>query len=64
MREEKVILVGTVIEVDIVDIDGESDVSCFVISCDGDFCDLGIEEEEERNSGELGTKLEPAPLDI
>jgi hypothetical protein len=28
------------------------------------FEDLGIEEEEERNSGELGMKLDPTPVDI
>jgi hypothetical protein len=39
-------------------------VSLFVGSYSGDFCDLGIEEEEERNSGELGTEFEPAPIDI
>jgi hypothetical protein len=39
-------------------------VSRFVGSGGGDFCDLGIEEEEERNSGDLGTKLEPTPVDI
>jgi hypothetical protein len=39
-------------------------VSCFVVSDDGDFYDLGIEEEEERNSGELGMKLKTTPVDI
>jgi hypothetical protein len=34
-------------------------VSRFVGSDGGDFYDLGIEEEGERNSGELRTKLEP-----
>jgi hypothetical protein len=36
----------------------------FIGSCDGGFYDLGIEEEEERKMGELGTELEPAPVDI
>jgi hypothetical protein len=39
-------------------------MSRFVGSCGGDFCDLGIEEEVERNSGELGMKLDPVPVDI
>jgi hypothetical protein len=39
-------------------------VSHFVSSGGGDFYDLGIEEEEERNSGELGMKHEPEPVDI
>jgi hypothetical protein len=36
----------------------------FVGSCSGGFYNLGIEEEEKRNSGELGMELESAPLDI
>jgi hypothetical protein len=39
-------------------------VSRFVGFDSGDFCDFGIEEEEERNSGDLGMKLEPTPVDI
>jgi hypothetical protein len=39
-------------------------VSRIISSDGGDFCDLGIEEEEERNSGELGMKLKSAPVDI
>jgi hypothetical protein len=39
-------------------------VSRFVSSGGGDFCDLGIEEEEERNNGDLRTKLERALADI
>jgi hypothetical protein len=39
-------------------------MSLFVSSCGGDFYDLGIEEEEERNSEELETELESALVDI
>jgi hypothetical protein len=64
MREEEVILVGTVIEVGVVDVGGEYVASRFVGSCGGGFCDLGMEEEEDRKSGELETELEPTPVDI
>jgi hypothetical protein len=39
-------------------------MSRFVDSGGGDFYDSVIEEEEERNNGDLGTKLEPALVDI
>jgi hypothetical protein len=32
--------------------------------CRGDFCDLGMEEEEEMKSAELGTELKPVSVDI
>jgi hypothetical protein len=36
----------------------------FVGSCGKGFYDLGIEEEEERKSGELEMELEPTSIDI
>jgi hypothetical protein len=39
-------------------------VSRFVGFDGGDFCDLGIEEEEERNNEELGMKLKLVRVDI
>jgi hypothetical protein len=64
MCEDEVVLVGAIIEVGIVDVGGELVTSRFVSSYGGDFYDLGIEEEEERKSGEVGMELEPALVDI
>jgi hypothetical protein len=64
MRKEKVILVGTLIEVSVVVIGGEYVAPRFVSSCSGGFCDFGMEEEDERKSGELGTELKPVSVDI
>jgi hypothetical protein len=39
-------------------------VPLFAGSCGRGFCDLGKEEEELSKSADLGTELEPAPVDI
>jgi hypothetical protein len=36
----------------------------FVRSCGGGFYDLGMEEEEESKSANLGMELEPVSVDI
>jgi hypothetical protein len=36
----------------------------FICSCGGGFYELGMQEEEKRKSGESGTEVEPASIDI